>query len=86
MSAARLAIDKDLAEVIVLTGSVMAGLETNLTKQVGVPAVSGMVCAIKLARLMTDLGVRTSHVYTYCTLKKGDALLGYDDLQHVYSS
>ncbi len=53
LTAARLAVDEDLAEVIVLTGSVRAGLDDELTPEVGVPVVSGMVCAIKLAETLT---------------------------------
>ena len=86
VSAARKAIDEDMAEVVVLTGSVMGGLEKEITRQTGVPALSGMVCAIKLAENLIDLGVRTSHTYKYRTFKKLDRLIGYEDLQPVYSA
>ena len=86
ISAAHRAIDEDMAEVIVLTGSVMAGLEQEVTRQTGVPALSGTVCAIKLAENLVDLGVRTSHIYKYRTFDKLDRLIGYDDLQPVYSA
>jgi allantoin racemase len=86
ISAAHRAIDEDMAEVVVLTGSVMGGLEQVVTRQTGVPALSGMVCAIKLAENLVDLGVRTSHIYKYRTFDKLDRLVGYDDLQHVYSA
>jgi len=86
ISAARRAIDEDMAEVIVLTGSVMGGLEQEVTRQTGVPALSGMVCAIKLAENLVDLGVRTSHLYKYRTFHKLDRLIGYADLQQVYSA
>ncbi len=86
VGAARLAVDEDLAEVVVLTGSVMAGLEEELTSGVGVPVLSGMVCAIKLAEALIDLRVHTSHRYTYRTVAKHDRLIGYADLQEVYSA
>jgi allantoin racemase len=86
VTVARLAVEEDLAEVVVLTGSVMGGLEDELTPEVGVPVVSGMVCAIKLAEALIDLRVHTSHRYTYRTVTKHDRLTGYADFQEVYSA
>jgi Asp/Glu/hydantoin racemase len=53
---ARTVADRDLAEVVIMTGSVMAGLEQDVTRAVGIPALSGMVCGIKLAETLVDLG------------------------------
>jgi allantoin racemase len=86
LAAAQRAIDEDLAEVIVLTGSVFGGMEQKLSPRLGVPVLSGLVCAIKLAQSLMDLGVRTSKVYTYRTPNKRDHMIGYDDLQEVYSA
>jgi allantoin racemase len=86
VAAARRAIDEHLAEVVIMTGSVMGGLEHEITRQTGVPTLSGMVCAIKLAESLIDLGVKTSHVYKYHTVRKLDRLIGYEDLQYVYSA
>jgi allantoin racemase len=86
VSAARRAVDEDMAEVIIMTGSVMGGLGRDVARQTGVPALSGMVCAIKLAESLIDLGVRTSHIYKYRTFHKLDRLIGYADLQSVYSA
>ena len=83
--AAQTVADRDLAEVVIMTGSVMAGLEQDVTREVGIPALSGMVCGIKLAETLVDLGVRTSHRHKYRTFHKLDHLVGYPDLQHVYS-
>jgi allantoin racemase len=83
---ARRAVDESMAEVIVLVGSVMCGLERPLTEMVGVPVLSGMVCAVKLAEAMASLGLRTSHVYKYHTPQKLDKLIGYEDFQSVYGS
>jgi allantoin racemase len=86
VDAARKAVDEDLAEVVIMTGAVMGGLEQEVTRQTGVPALSGMVCGIKMAQSFIELGVRTSHMYTYRTFKKRDRLIGYEDLQAVYST
>jgi allantoin racemase len=86
VAAGRRAIDEDLAEVIVLTGSVLGGVEQKLAPKLGVPVLSGMVCGIKLAQSLMDLQVRTSRAYTYRTPKKQDRMIGYDDLQSVYSA
>lgn len=69
-----------------MTGSVMAGLEQDVTREVGIAALSGMVCGIKLAETLVDLGVRTSHLHKYRTLHELDQLVGYPDLQDVYST
>jgi allantoin racemase len=86
VAAARQAVEEDLAEVIVLTGSIFGLVAPAIAPRVGVPVLSGLVCAVKLAQDLVELGVRTSHVYTYRTPAKRDRLLGYEDLQAVYSS
>jgi len=85
VSAGRKAVEEDMAEVIVLTGSVLGGLEIKLSQDLGVPVLSGLICALKLAEDMIDLGGRTSHIYKYSSLRKHDKLIGYEDLQEVYS-
>lgn len=81
---ARRAIRDDFAEVIMLIGSVMCGLARPLSERLGVPVVSGMVCAIKLAESLCDLGVQTSHAYSYATPLKGDHLVGYETFAGAY--
>jgi allantoin racemase len=86
LSAARRAIEEDMAEVILLTGSVMGGLEDKMSQELGVPVLSGIVCALKLAESMTDLNLRTSQRYKYHSIDKHDELVGYQDLVDVYSA
>jgi allantoin racemase len=86
VDAARRAIDEDMPEVIVLTGAVFGEVAHQITPRVGAPVVSGVVCAIQLAQDLIELGLTTSHLYTYRTPRKRDRLVGYDDLQHVYSA
>lgn len=86
VAAATEAKEHHMAEVIVLVGSVMAGLETRLTTDVGIPVVSGMVCAIRLADDLASLGLKTSRAYKFATPKKFDRLIGYDEFQSAYGA
>jgi allantoin racemase len=86
VEAARRAIDEDMAEVIVLSGAVFGEVARQITPRVGAPVISGVVCAIQLAQDLVELGLTTSHLYTYRTPHKRDRLVGYADLQHVYSA
>ena len=83
---ARQAVKEDRAEVIVLTGSVMVGLEEKLSQELQVPVLTGMVSALKMAEALVDYGQKTSRAYKYRPLRKQDRLLGYDELQDVYSA
>ncbi len=82
---ARLAVREDRAEVIVLTGSVMVGLEAQISETAQVPTLAGLVCAYHLAEALMAYGLKTSRAYKYRQLKKHDQLLGYDGLQAVYT-
>lgn len=81
---AQRAITNDFAEVIMLIGSVMCVLAEPLSERLGVPVVSGMICAIKLAESLCDLRVQTSHAYSYATPLKGDRLVGYEEFRESY--
>jgi allantoin racemase len=83
---AQAAVRLDRAEVIVLTGSIMVGLETQIATEAQVPVLAGLVCAYHLAEGLAAYGQQTSRAYKYRRLKKSDQLLGYPELQNVYSS
>jgi hypothetical protein len=51
-----------------------------------VPVLAGLVCAYHLAEGLAAYGQQTSRAYKYRRLKKSDQLLGYPELQNVYSS
>ncbi|WP_320669048.1 aspartate/glutamate racemase family protein [Patulibacter defluvii] len=86
LAVAREQIEERLAEVLVVTGSIMTPLARRLEADTGVPVVSGLPCAVTLAASLVRLGLRTSHRYSYATPVKVDRLLGYDDLAPVYSA
>lgn len=84
--ACRRAIDEQLAEVIVLGGSVMIGLEARLSQALDVPVLAAMACGVRLAEALVDLGAHTSRAHKYAPVAKRDRLIGYEDLQDVYGS
>lgn len=62
---ARLAIEQDRAEVIVLGCGGMAGLDTELAAELGVPVVEGVTAAVALAESLVHLRLSTSKVRTF---------------------
>lgn len=62
---ARRAVEEDRAEVIVLGCGGMAGLDEQLTADLGVPVVEGVAAAVKLAEGLSDLHLSTSKVRTF---------------------
>lgn len=86
IAAARQAIEEDMAEVIVLAGAVVSAVAAPLNQALGVPVVSGLVAALKLAEDLLELGLSTSHRYKYHTPRKKDRMIGYEDLVDVYGN
>ncbi|MGO1949524.1 MAG: aspartate/glutamate racemase family protein [Mycobacteriaceae bacterium] len=64
---ARLAVEQDRAEVIVLGCGGMAGLGDAVREATGAPVVDGVAAAVQLAESLVNLGLRTSKVRTYAT-------------------
>jgi allantoin racemase len=62
---ARLAIEDDNAEVIVLGCGGMADLDKAIRSEIAVPVVDGVSAAVKLAEALVRLGLSTSKVRTY---------------------
>jgi len=65
LQTARLAIDKDMAEVIVLGCAAMTGLDKPLQEKLGVPVLDGIVCAMIIASGLVKYGVSTSKIRRY---------------------
>lgn len=85
IAAGRVARDRDLAEVFVLTGSAMAPLAPAVQDALELPVVAGVGAAVMLAETLVALGVSTSRRQTYRIPTKRDALRGHPLLQGVYS-
>jgi allantoin racemase len=62
---ARIAIDEDGAEVIVLGCGGLGGFDKELEAAVGVPVIDGIVAAVKMAEACHAYGVSTSKVSSY---------------------
>lgn len=82
----RQAVAEDRGELIVLPGVHWVGLEKELFGKVGVPVLSGAVCALRMAEFLIDYGQQTSKSGPYQQIKKHDQLIGYSDLQTVFST
>lgn len=65
LEAARLAIEEDMAEVIVLGCAGMAGLDKGMEEKLGVPVLDGVVCALIIASGLIKYGVSTSKIRRY---------------------
>lgn len=56
VAAANDVVERDGAETVVLTGAVMAGVPARLQKDVPVPLIDCMACAVRQAELLVHLG------------------------------
>ena len=65
LQAAQLALDEDMAEVIVLGCAGLAGLDKQLQVQLGAPVLDGVICALIIASGLAKYGVGTSKVRRY---------------------
>ena len=64
------AIEEDGAEVLLLGCAGMAGADKILQSALQVPVLDGVVCAVKLAEILYDYGLRTSRVGFFKTPEK----------------
>ncbi len=79
----RKAIDEDGAEVLILTCAGLAGLHTRLRERLGVPVLEGIACAVRLAEILVDLGLRTSRSHQYRPLPAPKTLMGFADFRDL---
>jgi Asp/Glu/hydantoin racemase len=61
-------VERDYAEVILLSGAVMAGVSRRLQGQVRVPLLDGIGCGIRQAELLVRLGVPKPATGSYAAL------------------
>jgi allantoin racemase len=55
--AASLLVERDMADVVVMVGAVMAGIPPRIQPRVAVPVIEGVSCAVVLAEALVRLGV-----------------------------
>jgi len=65
LDTARLAVEEDMAEVIVLGCAGMAGLDKQIQEELGVPVLDGVVCSLIVAAGLARYGVSTSKIRRY---------------------
>jgi allantoin racemase len=81
---AKLAVEEDGAEVICLGCAGMAGLDKHLEKELDIPVVDGVVCALKLLEGFVSYGVKTSKLRAYAQ-PEYKPLIGFPEIfQSVY--
>lgn len=65
LQTAKVSIEQDGAEVIVLGCAAMTGLDKPLQDKLGVPVLDGIVCALIIASGLVKYGVSTSKIRRY---------------------
>lgn len=70
ITAAKEAVEEDLAEVIILGCAGMSGLADFVSKRIGVPVLDSVTTAVKLAESLVDMEVGTSKQNTYAAPTK----------------
>ena len=68
IAAGRRAVKEDKAEVLVLGCAGFAGIDKRMEKELGVPVLDGVVCALIIASGLVKYGVSISKVCRYHTL------------------
>jgi allantoin racemase len=68
VDAANLLVERDMADVVVLVGAVMAGIPPRIQDRVPVPVIEGVTCAVVLAESLVRLGVPKPYGGSYGTL------------------
>jgi allantoin racemase len=62
---AKLAVEEDHAEAILLGCAGMGPLDKNIEPHVGVPVLDGVACAVKMLEGLVDYGITTSRVAAF---------------------
>lgn len=65
LSTAQVALEEDLAEVIVLGCAGFAGMAEKLSAKLGVPVLDGIVCGLMVAEGLVKAGYSTSKIRRY---------------------
>ncbi|MGD9821387.1 MAG: aspartate/glutamate racemase family protein, partial [Aminobacteriaceae bacterium] len=65
IAAGRRAVEEDMAEVLVLGCAGFAGLDKRMEKELGVPVLDGVICALIIASGLVKYGVSISKKRRY---------------------
>ncbi len=69
LKVAQLAVEEDMAEVNVLGCAGMTGLDKQMGKQLGVPVLDGVICALIIAAGLVKYNVSTSKIRRYMPIE-----------------
>jgi allantoin racemase len=78
VAAAKDLVERDSAETVVLTGAVMAGVPARIQKDLPVPLIDCMACAVRQAELLHALGCPKPSAGSYAP-PTGRELIAVDD-------
>ena len=67
VAAANDLVEREFAEVVILTGAVMAGVPARLQAQVKVPVVDCLICALRQAETLVRLGLPKARAGSYAS-------------------
>lgn len=84
IEAGHLAVYEDFAEVLILAGAVMVGMEKVLSTQLNVPVLDPVKAAVSQAQVLIKQGLVTSHIGGYLTPKHKDCNNCPDSLMPFY--
>jgi len=65
--AGQLAVNEDFAEVLILAGAVMVGMEKVLSEKLHVPVLDPVKAAVSQAQILIKQGLMTSHISGFST-------------------
>lgn len=81
---ARVAIDQDGAEAILLGCAGLGPIDKAMQSELGVPVFDGTACAVKLAESLISYGVSTAKVHAYLAPEPKEIVGGTPALNAVY--
>lgn len=67
LDAAKIALERDLSEVIIVGGANMHEMALKLSEELGVPVLDSLRCALSVAEGLANMGVKTSKARKYKT-------------------
>lgn len=79
----RKAVEQDGAEVLIMTCAGLVGLHKRLQESLGVPVLEGISCAVRLAEMLIDLGLKTSRAHHYQPLPTAKALVRFPEFSDL---
>ena len=84
LEAAQAAVREDGAEVVILGGAPVAGLERRLAASLEVPLLDGVGCAVRQAEVLAGLRLRKPAIGSYQPPERKELVGVTDDLARLF--